>query len=441
MQDTRGWGPSLQFMRLKDAISPIATSLSLLDWNPAAIEAHLVARLPRLLMRLARPLARALTERFPKSAAPDPCVLRDFLASRPEALRIWAIVRKTRRSADFPLDPPRFKPDAGLADAGLPPLATPDELADWLALTPDQLVRFADLRALSAHAASGFAPHYRRHLIPKRDGTLRLIEEPKPLMKRLQRRILHGILDRVPPHPASFGFVRGRCCTQAAAGHAGEEVVLGFDLASFFPGIGFPRIYGIFRTLGYPAAVARALTGICTAVTPHAALADPRLAARDRLTARHLPQGAPTSPALANLAALALDRRLAGLARSLDARYTRYADDLAFSGDRRIAPILLRAVPQIVVQEGFRMNHAKTRHLGRAGRQTVTGLVVNDHLNVPRDAYDRLKATLHRLSDPADPRRADPDFLARLSGRIAWIEQVNPARALRLRLAFESLPR
>lgn len=439
MQDTRGWDPSLQSMRLTDALRPFAASLSQQIWDRHSIERHLALRFPDRLQRLAKPLATALVRRFPRGTAPDAAVILGFLCTSPAAMRIWTFVQKTGRTADFPLDPPRFLPDPALPQLPLPRVTTTDELADWLTLTPDQLTRFADLRALSANTLSPFAPHYRHHLIPKRDGTLRLIEEPKPFLKRLQRRILHGILDHIPPHDAAFGFRRGRTCIAAAARHAGEQVVVGFDLADFFPRIGFARVYSLFRTLGYPAPVARALTGLCTSVVPHAMLADPRIAARGLLPHRHLPQGAPTSPALANLAALSLDRRLAGLARSLDAAYTRYADDLAFSGDRRIAPSLLRAVPDILRDEGLRLNAAKTRVQSQAFRQTVTGLAVNQRVNIPRPAYDLLKATIHRLADPADPRRADPAFRAHLSGRISWVEQVNPARGLRLRAAFDRL--
>ena len=426
-------------MRLIDALRPFAASLSQQAWTETAIERHLRARLPARLARIARPLASALVERFPQAVSPDPPIILTFLKDQPETARIWAFVRQTGAQAAFPLGQPGFAPAPALANLGLPSLGTTAELADWLAVTPDQLVRFADLRGLSATTASPFAPHYRHHFVPKRDGTLRLIEEPKPFLKRLQRRILSGILDRVPPHDAAWGFRTGRSCIAAAARHGGEEIVVGFDLADFFPGIAFSRVHSLFRSVGYPAAVARALAGLCSAIVPHDALPDPRIAAREWLRHRHLPQGAPTSPALANLAAYRLDCRLAGLARSLGASFTRYADDLTFSGDHRIAPILTRAVPEIVRDAGFRLNPAKTRLAGRSQRQTVTGLVVNQHVNIPRPEYDRLKATIHRLSDPDDPRRADPAFLASLSGRIAWVEQVSPGRSLRLRAAFDTL--
>ena len=425
-------------MPLPYVLLPLAGSLSQCDWTIQGIEAHLRQRLPRSWHRIPALMARTLIAAHPGATAPDPARIARTLQESPHAARLLAFAGKSRSLPRPWLDPPVFRPIPALADLPLPPLTTPDDLADWLALPPDQLIRFTDPLGLSARNPVSFARHYHCHLTPKRDGQLRLIEEPKPVLKRLQRRILHGLLDHVPAHPAAHGFVRGRSCIQAAAKHAGEAMVLSFDLADFFPVIAVTRVYAIFRSLGYPAAVARALAHLTTALTPHDTLQAPALAARDPLKARHLPQGAPTSPALANLAAFRLDQRLSGLARSLDATYTRYADDLTFSGDRRIVPILRAALPQITAEEGFRLNPAKTRAATGSQRQTVTGIVVNSHVNLPRADYDLLKATIHHLSRPDDPRRTDPAFLARLQGQIAWLTQVNPARGqkLHLRLAL-----
>lgn len=412
---------------------PFAASLAQCSWSLRDVELHLRQRLPRSWDRIPATLARWLLEVFPGPAAPDASRLTHALRQSPAAQRILTHARKTRSPPHPWLDPPGFHPIPALADLPLPPLTSPGELADWLALPPDQLIRFTDPHGLSARNPTHFARHYHCHLIPKRDGTLRLIEEPKPVLKRLQRRILHGLLNHVPAHPAAHGFVTGRNCITAAAKHAGEALVLSLDLADFFPAIPWTRVYAIFRSLGYPQPVARALAQLTTALTPSDTLQTPGLAARDHLKGRHLPQGASTSPALANLAAFRLDQRLSGLARRLGATYTRYADDLTISGDTHIGGILPRAVPQIVADEGFRLNPAKTRQATAGQRQTVTGIVVNRHVNLPRPTYDLLKATIHHLSRPEDPRRADHAFLVRLQGQIAWLEQLNPARGARLR--------
>lgn len=426
-------------MRPERPLAALAASLAQQDWTTDALAAHLRYRLPPEFLRAAATLAKGLLRAFPGPVAPDPAQLSPFLEGRPEGARLLAHIHRHRVAPAFPVAPPAFRPPPALEGLGLPRLATTAELADWLTLPPDRLVLYADLRGLSARTGGPFAPHYIPRLLPKSNGSLRLIEEPKPFLKRLQRRILSGLLSLVPPHDAAFGFRPGRNCIGAAARHAGEAMVIGFDLADFFPSIAIHRVYALFRTLGYPRAVAQSLAGLCTARTAPALLATPGLAGRGALSSRHLPQGAPTSPALANLCAHALDRRLAGLARSLGAAYTRYADDLAFSGDARIAPILRSAVPEIVAEQGFRLNPAKTRVMPAHRRQTVTGLTVNAGVNTSRADFDRLKATLHALARPGDPRRTDPAFLASLSGRIAWVEQVNPARGARLRAAFSAL--
>ena len=412
---------------------PLAQGLAQQEWTAWDIRNHLERRLPDRMRTTAGKLAEELKQAFPTGAAPDASQILRHLKDSSATAPLRKFFGRTGKTPDIPTDPPQFRPMPALRGLDLPVLTTPDALADWLALSPLQLTRFSDCLGLSANADSAFAPHYRHHLIPKRNGTLRLIEEPKPFLKRLQRRVLHDLLARVPPHPDAFGFCIGKSCPQAAARHAGEAMVVSFDLSGFFPSIHQHRVYGLYRALGYPAAVARHLTGLTTAITPRRVLETDGLADRDHLTGRHLPQGASTSPALANLAAFALDTRLAGLARSTGANYTRYADDLTFSGDSHIAKILTRAVPQIVRDSGFTLNAAKTRVQPAHRRQMVTGLVVNRHLNLPRADYDQLKAVIHRLGNPADPRRADRTFIERLAGRIAWLEQVNPAKGARLR--------
>jgi retron-type reverse transcriptase len=158
-----------------------------------------------------------------------------------------------------------------------------------------------------------------------------------------------------------------------------------------------------------------------------------------------LPQGAPTSPALANLLAWRMDRRLHGLARRANANFTRYADDLAFSGDTDFANGLARfgkSIETILKEEGFALNASKTRVMSRNQRQQVTGIVVNEHCNFGRAEFDTLKAILHNCArtGPAPQNRAgERDFRAHLEGRVSWVEQINPPRGARLRRLFERI--
>lgn len=164
--------------------------------------------------------------------------------------------------------------------------------------------------------------------------------------------------------------------------------------------------------------------------------------ARRLYTQPHLPQGAPTSPALANLCAFRLDCRLAGLAQAASASYTRYADDLAFSGQgdfERVARRFAIHVCTTAVEEGFSVQHRKTRRMQQGVRQHLAGLVVNERLNVRRSDFDRLKAILTNCirSGPQTQNRGNhADFRAHLQGRLSFIEQVNPDKGRRLRTLF-----
>ncbi|MGI9387222.1 MAG: reverse transcriptase family protein, partial [Methyloligellaceae bacterium] len=270
-------------------------------------------------------------------------------------------------------------------------------------------------------------------------------------LKTIQRKILRGILDHVPPHECAHGFVLGRSCATAASEHAGEHVVITVDLKDFFPATRLSRVHRTFRSLGYPSQVARALTALCSTITPASVFTRRQVdcehhwKTRKMFAAPHLPQGAPTSPALANLAAWQLDNRLCGLARSFGVTHTRYADDLAFSGDADLARRgrkFLSLLEKIAGDEGYQLNHRKTRIMRRSSCQRVTGLVVNDHINVSRTAYDELKAILHNCTQtgPAVQNRAGhPDFRAHLDGRITWVESVNRVRGEKLRRKFEQI--
>ena len=291
----------------------------------------------------------------------------------------------------------------------VPRIDTVGDLATWLALDVGELEWFADVRGLERVAPDERLRHYRYVQLPRRSGPPRVIERPKPRLKALQRRVLHEILDWIPVHEAAHGFVRGRSAVSHAALHTGRRVVVRLDLEDFFAGVTAGRVFGIFRTAGYPESVAHTLTGLCTNVVPPGESVTGHFRLARRLATPHLPQGAPTSPALANLAAFALDRRLTGLAAALGARYSRYADDLVLSSDHHLRTPHT-TIGEIAAREGFRVNAAKTRVMGRGARQTVTGIVVNAHPNVPRADYDELKAILHRaaLHGPSRPRPGPP---------------------------------
>jgi len=204
---------------------------------------------------------------------------------------------------------------------------------------------------------------------------------------------------------------------------------------------------------GYPESVADLLGGICTHATPRRlwqslsreADVERMAEARALYAWPHLPQGAPPSPALANLCFWRADCRLAGLARAAGAAYTRYADDLAFSAaeefERSITRFAAR-VAAILEEEGFVVHHRKTRVMRQGVRQYLAGIVVNEHTNIVRADFDRLKAILTnsvRLGPDSQNRENHPNFRAHLQGRIAFVASVNEQRGAKLRTLFAQI--
>jgi len=335
----------------------------------------------------------------------------------------------------------------------LPPILCAGALADWLQLSVGDLEWFADLKALGYQKNAARLRHYHYRVLLKHSGAIRLIESPKPRLKQLQRQILAGILEKIPPHPAAHGFLKGRSIQTFVAPHVGQRVVLRMDLRDFFPSFAAARIKAFFRTLGYSQSVAGLLGGICTNATPRDVWSKPAFdinpqqlrEARVLYARPHLPQGAPTSPALANLCSYRIDCRLAGLAKSAGVAYTRYADDLAFSGGdafERHAERFSTHVAAILLEEGLAVHHRKTRIMRQGVRQHLAGLVTNQRINVFRDDFDRLKATLTncvRRGPESQNHGGRPLFRSHLDGRVGFLETVNPARGKRLRAIFNQI--
>ncbi|MCA8999276.1 MAG: RNA-directed DNA polymerase, partial [Planctomycetaceae bacterium] len=324
---------------------------------------------------------------------------------------------------------------------GLPTLRTPEDLADWLHIPIGKLA-WLTLRTNDGHRpVSTEASHYRYQWIPKRSGGWRLIEAPKEQLRLVQTQILREILDRIPPHSSSHGFIAGRSIITNAEPHLGQKFILKLDLQDFYASVRYARIVAIYRSFGFSREVSIWLARLSTTAVPWS-LQFPTRDARSwtfhAYYAFHLPQGAPTSPALANLSAYGLDVRLAGMAAAYGLNYTRYADDLTFSGPGRAFPSLREVIPfanRIIRSERFRPNQKKAKVIRRSQRQTVTGVVVNEHLNVSRQEYDRLKAILHNCvkMGPSSQNRGElADFPAHLRGKIAHVMLLNEDRGLKL---------
>jgi RNA-directed DNA polymerase len=429
----------------------VATALLSGHWTAEDLNRQAAHFFGRRQRRDRRQLVRDMMKSTPTLYPPPPAQLVAHLLSSEIFFRLSSVKLAQERVPFIVLAAPQFTPIPVLAGLNIPPLSTPGDLAEWLDVSIPQLDWLADEKRQHGRTTIPLLQHYFYAFLEKRRGNPRLIEAPKPRLRAIQRRILHEILDLVPPHQSAHGFVRGRSCLTGARIHAGERIVVTLDLQNFFTSIATARVHAIFRSLGYPWAVARLLTGLCTTVTPSSIFAlRPEGKAFDWQARHmhgipHLAQGAPTSPALANLSAWHLDKRLARLASRFGANYTRYADDLAFSGDddlaRKLEPFQ-RLVEAVIREEGFSLNAKKTRVMNRSMRQRITGVVVNQHVNVPRRSYDELKAALHNcvVHGPREQNRQNaPDFRAHLDGRVSWIEAVNPHRGAKLRRIFNSI--
>jgi RNA-directed DNA polymerase len=343
------------------------------------------------------------------------------------------------------LDLSRDGDEARLKRFDLPVFHTPEELAAWIGLPLNKV-------AWLVHRFSGGRPetvktaHYHFHWVKKRLGGWRLIESPKAMLKLVQTKILRELLDRVPIHGSAHGFTAGRSIVTNAHPHVGQAILVKFDLANFYTTVSFARVVAIFRSLGYSREVAIWLGLLTTSAVPgNLGFQGQGPYAIVTYLRRHLPQGAPTSPALANLSALGLDVRLSGLARTFAATYTRYADDLTISGPAELGRGLRTLIPlvqQIIQQERFFVNVAKRKVLRSHQRLTVTGVVVNEKLNVSRVDFDRLKAILtncRRHGPSTQNREQVDDFYHHLQGRIAHVSMLNTARGQQLTELFQSV--
>ncbi len=331
---------------------------------------------------------------------------------------------------------------------GLPTLRTPEQLAEWLQLSPGRLAWLTHRYNEGFRPATAREAHYHFHWMNKRSGGRRLIEAPKPLLKQVQQRILRDILDKVPPHRHAHGFVTGRSIVSNARPHVGQRILLKLDLENFYPSVRYPRVVAIFRSLGFSREVGIWLARLTTSSVPWEAMSSLGPAGHAYVYtygSRHLPQGAPTSPALANLSAYSLDVRLSGLAASYDVTYTRYADDITFSGTKRFGGALRDFMPlvtKVIHSERLRINSRKRKILRSNQRQTVTGVVVNSHCNIARPEFDRLKAILTncvRRGPRSQNRENLPDFQSHLRGHVAHVMHVAPQRGAKLLRIYQAI--
>ena len=228
--------------------------------------------------------------------------------------------------------------------------------------------------------------HYHTFEIPKKSGGKRLISAPKTKLKALQSWMLENVLNRIQPHEQVHGFVTGRSIVSNAQPHLRKDIVINVDLKDFFPSISYQRVKGLFHKLGYSEQLSTVFALICTSAETETVEMD-GVSYYVQKGNRFLPQGSPASPAISNLIAYRLDKKILGLAAKFNFSYTRYADDLSFSttkdNEKNISRLLF-FLKKIIEAEGFTMHPSKTHIMRKGYLQKVTGIVVNEKLNVQR---------------------------------------------------------
>lgn len=217
---------------------------------------------------------------------------------------------------------------------------------------------------------------YKLARIPKRkEGEYRELSLPFETMKEVQRWMLHNILYKIEVSPSAKGFKLNESIVENAKPHVNKDCILKIDLENFFPNIKFNTVFRLFSYYGYTKEVSFILSRLCT-------------------YKEQLPQGAPTSPYISNIICKRLDKRLSTFATKNGFQYTRYADDITFSGK----PYLEKysdLICKIIQDEKFKINHGKFKIQYKTSRQMVTGLIVNEKLSVPRETKKFLRKQIY----------------------------------------------
>lgn len=309
----------------------------------------------------------------------------------------------------------------------LPILHTAADLAKAMKIT------IGELRFLAFSRKNSKISHYKRFEIPKKTGGYRLISAPMPRLKQAQHWILESILNEVDTHPKAHGCVIGKSIKTNAEPHVNQAVVINQDFQNFFPSITYNRIKGVFLSFGY----SHQLATIFALLTSEPKILDITLLGEDYYAqrgSRFLPQGAPTSPAITNILCRKLDARLDGLAQKLGFTYSRYVDDITFSGGHaqfgKITSIL-KYSKRIVKEENFKLHPDKLRVMKRNNRQEVTGVVVNEKPNVPKKTLKKFRALLFQIEKDGIEGKfwnKKGNVLAQIDGFANFIYQIDPEK-------------
>lgn len=337
---------------------------------------------------------------------------------------------------------------------GLPVLLTLGHLAKRTRVSHDHL---RDLVARNTGQ-----PAYRTFRISKRSGGSRVISVPGPQLKEVQTWLTQHVLSKVKPHIASHAFSPGSSIADCARQHAGARWLVKIDIADFFGSVTEIQVFHVFQRLGYSDLVSFELARLCTTV-PFSSAKHSMKSWQARFPRRRihfysetlmgrLPQGAPTSPMLANLVMHDADEELQNLADSNGLVYTRYSDDITFStqGDfnREQAMAVVGQTAAILKRQGLFPNRSKTAIIHPGARRVVLGLLVDgDQPRLSRAFRDRLRQHLYYLETQGimahvEARGFDSagGLYRHLRGLIDYANMVDQPYAQRQLLRLQALP-
>lgn len=278
------------------------------------------------------------------------------------------------------------------------------------------LARDLGFEAKTLYAVSNsLEKHYRQVCLPKKDGGVRTLSVPDPLLKAIQRRITQVLLVHMPISPYATAYRYGGNTCRNAAPHVGQPVVLKLDIQHFFDSI----LYSSVKDRAFPPNIyTEPLRVLLTMLCYHG---------------QSLPQGAPSSPAITNILLSDFDQEVGAWCAGRQIRYTRYCDDMTFSG--QFTPQDVIAFVQGRLKPlGLFLNGKKTQVLSSGQRQVVTGLVVNEKLGVPAHDLRALRQEIYYCrkygvsSHMARLGISEPEehYLMRLLGKVNYVLQVTP---------------
>lgn len=271
------------------------------------------------------------------------------------------------------------------------------------------LVGYSDefIRAVSNSAENFYSSFH----LPKKKGGFRVISVPLPSLMETQRWVYKNILSNITVSKFAKAYRKGESIINNARFHRGQKIVLKLDIEDFFGSLAFKHVFPIFLSCGYTKEIAVLLANIC-------------------LLKNKLPQGAPTSPVISNIAFVNIDNIFAKYAISQGIRYTRYSDDMTFSGSFTVGSVV-HFVEKVLNENSFKLNHKKTRVLRRNSRQIVTGIITNEKLNAPRELRRKLSQISYYIQKYGLENHmqhcsiCDNSYLEKIIGKAHFVKGIN----------------